>query len=376
MQGRCLEVYSLPKYLGGKCLFIEILDVIVLIYPRWCFYINLPIGGATMVFLFFVLQAPAPRHANLTLKQKAAQLDPIGTIIFLPAIVCLLLALQWGGVTYAWGSGRIIALFVVFGVLIIAWLGVQYWKDESATVPPRIIKQRSITAGLWYMMMTGACFMVMVYYLPIWFQAIKGDTAINSGISTLPMLLGLVIISVANGILVSKIGYYTPSLIAGSVIISIGAGLFTTFKVHTAHPTWIGIQVLFGVGVGLGMQQANTAAQTVLSRADSPTGVALMMFGMTLGGSIFSSVAQNILNNRLVSGLTGIPDFDPKSIVNTGATQLRMVLPEMYLPRVLQVYNGALTDTFYIAVAAGCLSLVGALSMEWRSVKDAKKQAQ
>lgn len=119
------------------------------------------------------------------------------------------------------------------------------------------------------------------------------------------MLLGLVITSVLNGIFVSKVGYYTPSLIAASIIMSIGAGIFTTFKVHTAHPLWIGIQVLFGVGIGAGMQQANTAAQTVLHKADSPTGVALMMLGMTIGGAVASSIGQNVLNNRLIAGLTG-----------------------------------------------------------------------
>lgn len=138
---------------------------------------------------------------------------------------------------------------------------------------------------------------------------------------------------------------------------------------------WIGVQVLFGVGVGAGMQQANTAAQTVLSRKDSPTGIAIMMFGMTLGGSIASSVAQNILNNKLISGLSSIPGFDARSIVNTGATELRHELPIKYLPEVLYVYNNALTSVFHVAVVTGCLTVLGSGTMEWRSVKGQKKSA-
>lgn len=326
-----------------------------------------------MVFIFFFLEAPAPRQGGLSFKEQVHQLDPFGTLVFLPAIVCLLLALQWGGSTYDWSNWRIIVLFVLFAVLIAAFIGIQFWKGETATVPPRILRQRSIAAGFWYMNMTGACFMVMVYYLPIWFQAIKGDSAINSGISTLPMLLALVITSVGNGIMISKLGYYTPSLIAGSVLLSIGAGLFTLFRVHTAHPMWIGVQVLFGVGIGAGMQQANTAAQTVLNRKDSPTGVAIMMFGMTLGGSIASSIGQNILNNKLISGLSAIPGFDARSVVSTGATELRHAFPVQYLPQVLHAYNNALTDVFYVAVVTGCLTILGSATMEWKSVK-AQKQ--
>lgn len=61
------------------------------------------------------------------------QFDPIGTLLFIPAIVCLLLALQWGGTTYAWDSGRIIALFVVFGVCILVFIFVQWYLGDDAT---------------------------------------------------------------------------------------------------------------------------------------------------------------------------------------------------------------------------------------------------
>lgn len=326
-----------------------------------------------MAFIFFFLETQAaPRQGELTFKEKLWKLDPIGTSLFLPAIICLLLALQWGGSVYAWRSWRIILLFVLFGVLFAGFVGVQFWVNESATVPPRILRQRSIAAGFWYMNMVGGCFMVMVYYLPIWFQAIKGDTPIHSGISTLPLLLALVVASIMSGIFVSKIGYYTPNMIAGSVLLSIGAGLFTTFAVHTAHPLWIGVQVLFGIGIGLGMQQANSAAQTVLSRKDSPTGVSLMMLGMTLGGAVCSSIGQNILNNKLISGLSDIPGFDAHSIVNTGATQLRTQFAAKYLPQILVAYNDALTDVFCISVVTGCLSILGAALMEFKSVKKHK----
>jgi hypothetical protein len=139
---------------------------------RWCFYINLPVGGVTMVVLFFIPKTPPPKNANLTFKERVAQLDILGTSIFVPCMVCLLLALQWGGSTYLWSNGQIIALLVLFGVLLIAFAAVQVWKKDG-TLPPRIIKQQSIAAGLLYTTCMGATMLMMGYYLPLWFQAIK-----------------------------------------------------------------------------------------------------------------------------------------------------------------------------------------------------------
>ena len=188
----------------------------------------------------------------------------------------------------------------------------------------------------------------------------------------LPALLSLVVASICSGIFVKKIGYYTPSLIASSVIMPIGVGLFTTFTLETGDAKWIGSQVLFGFGLGLGMQQISLAAQTVLEKKDVPTGVSLNFFAQQLGGTIFVSIAQNVLVNRLVSGLSSLPNFDPAIVVNTGATDIQSVVGSQNLGFVKHVYNHAVTNVFDVALALACLAIIGSLSMEWRSIKGQK----
>jgi len=117
---------------------------------RWCFYINLPIGSITFTGILIFLKTPEKEHAPMAFRARILQLDPLGTIIFLPGIICLLLALQWGGLTYPWSSGRIIALLVVFAILISIFVVVQIRNPDNATVPPRIISQRSMAFGSWY----------------------------------------------------------------------------------------------------------------------------------------------------------------------------------------------------------------------------------
>lgn len=134
---------------------------------RWCFYINLPFGAVTALFIIFFFKSPgsSKKVARSGWKAQLAEFDLIGTLFFLPAIISLLLALQWGGSKYAWGNGRIIGLFVVFGVLICCFIAVQIWKQEQATVPPRVFKNRSVWSSALFGAALGGSFFIIVYYV-------------------------------------------------------------------------------------------------------------------------------------------------------------------------------------------------------------------
>lgn len=133
---------------------------------RWCFYINLPFGAVTAAFIipFFKINRRGQK-SKATWKQQLRKFDLEGTALFLPAIICLLLALQWGGSKYQWKSARIIALLVIAGLLIIGFLVVQWWKQDEATVPPRVFLNRNVWGSAWFGAMLGAAFFVLVYYL-------------------------------------------------------------------------------------------------------------------------------------------------------------------------------------------------------------------
>ena len=325
----------------------------------------------TIIVVILILHLP-----NQKLDEQASgwfarlkQLDPIGNLIFFPGVVCLILALQWGGAQYSWKNARIIVLLVFCGILCLTFIGIQIWKKESAMVPPRLVKQRSIGASMWYNFFNGAGMMVMMYYLPIWFQAIKGASALNSGIMLLPMILSAVVASLSSGFMVAKLGYYTPFFILSSIITTIGAGLFTTFTPTTGHSKWIGYQVLYGIGLGLGMQQPLNVVQTVLGRSDIATGSALVMFVRFLGPAIFLPVAQNIFINQLISKLTNIPGISPKAVMDAGATDIKNLATGDDLDRLISDYNDSIVRVFYIVVATCGATIFGSVLVEWRSLK-------
>ncbi|KAL8874098.1 MAG: hypothetical protein Q9174_000534 [Haloplaca sp. 1 TL-2023] len=341
---------------------------------RWCFYINLPLGAVTVVGIAIFFKDPKrEKQESIGFKARSKQFDPIGTSIFIPAIVCLLLALQWGGSKYDWSNGRIIALFVIAGVLLVGFVFVQFQQGENATIPIRILKQRTIAASAWFVFCLGGSFFILIYFVPIWFQAIKGVSATKSGIMILPMILSLVIVSIMAGGAVTALGYYAPFIIASTVFMSIGAGLLSTWQQDTNHSMWIGYQFIYGLGVGCGMQQPIIAVQTVLKLDDVPIGTTIIIFIQSLGGALFIAVAQNTFNNRLISNLINdASSLDPGLILSVGATNLKNTVDPAMLGGVLKAYNSALTQTFYVSAALAALSIFGSAAIEWKSVKGKK----
>ncbi|KAL4794976.1 major facilitator superfamily domain-containing protein [Aspergillus venezuelensis] len=343
---------------------------------RWCFYINLPIGGISMAIIVFILQLPDQKEfSGVPIWDRIKQLDFIGATLLIPCIICLLLALQWGGNMYPWSNSRIIGLFVGFGLLTILTLVSQWKLGDRATLPPRIMAQRSVIASTVYALLFGGSFFVLVYYLPIFFQSVRGSSAMTSGIQLLPLMLATVVSSVTTGILVTLFGFYTPFLIGSTAIASIGAGLVTLYSIDISSSKWIGYQILLGAGVGAGFQIPLTAVQTCLPASDIPQGTAAVMFFQTLGGALFIAAAQSLFQNGLIEGVKEYaPSVDPAVIVEAGATEMRAVLGDLgqldQLGNVTLGFLKGLVDTYRLSLALFCVAFLVSLGFEWRSVKE------
>lgn len=211
---------------------------------RWCFWINLPVGGLALIGLILLLPpSPAPSKLEGTFFEKVKKFDPVGNAVLAPGLILFILAIQWGGNIYPWSSARVVACLVVGIVLLITFMVVQYWVQEDGTVPPRILIQRSIAACSVVSLCSGAVLIIDSFYLPIWFQAIKGTSAAQAGVRLLPFFLSTVVFVIGSGIAVSKLGYYTPFLISGNAVLLVATGLLTTLRVDTTTAALIGYQV-------------------------------------------------------------------------------------------------------------------------------------
>lgn len=171
---------------------------------RWCFWINLPLGAIAVLAVIFFVKLP-PKAPSTAFTDPAAfirKLDPISTALLIPSLVSLLLALQWGGFTYAWDSWRVILCFVVFSVVILVWFYLQYRRGDAATLPLRIARQRSIAAGMLYLLCATGSLFIIVYYVPIWFQSVRRLSAEDSGVNFLAVMGAMTVSVISSGILV------------------------------------------------------------------------------------------------------------------------------------------------------------------------------
>lgn len=347
---------------------------------RWCFYINLPIGAVAIAVLAFFLHIHRENNPNnLKIRERILQLDLVGASILVPCVVCLLLALQWGGSTYAWNSARIIALFCVFGVLVIAFVYSQIKLGDKGTLPPRLFKNRNVAFALGFAFFFGSGFFAIIFYLAIYFQSVKGSSATHAGIQLLPLLISCVLSSIVTGGLITAIGYYVPIMLVCMALFSVGSGLITTFSLHTGLPAWFGYQVLAGVGIGVGFQGGVVVVQTVLPLTDIPVATACVSFFQTLGGALFIAVAQSLFQNALLSGIQkNAPELPAQLFLHSGATSIRKILAELHqedkLDIVLQAYVDGLTHCFWITASCAIAAFFCCCGLEWRSVKKAHGQ--
>ncbi|PWN46922.1 MFS general substrate transporter [Violaceomyces palustris] len=338
---------------------------------RWCFYINLPFTAVALIVVAVLLKSPPTGSADRPgWKAQLVRIDPVGTILVAASIICLILGLQYGSGVGSWSSARVVGLLVGFGVALVAFASAQVCLGDRALIPPRIFAQRSVFAGFWYSFLLSASMTLVIYFLPIWFQAIKEADAAKSGYMLIPCVLSLVVGSLLGGSLTQRLGYYVQNLFLTPMIASIGIGLITTFTTHTVHANWIGYQVVYGLGLGIGMQVPSLAAQTVLERGDVPIGVALMFFSQQIGGSVGISIGQNVFSRRLFEKLATIPGvIDVGRLTSAGATEVRTLVPPGSLDEVVTFYNQALGRVWWSALGLTLAMLLPLPLFQFESIR-------
>ncbi|KAL1607653.1 hypothetical protein SLS60_002588 [Paraconiothyrium brasiliense] len=340
---------------------------------RWCFWINLPFGGVSLAVVFFFFSNPERQYSHMSFKQRIKEVDIIGAVFLICAIVCLLLALQWGGLVYPWKDSKVWGNLLGFGLIISVFIGIQIWQKDRATIPLRVMKQQTVLVSCVFTAFLSMALYTHIFYLPFYFQASKGTTAEGSGIRTIAYLCSITLSSIVIGGLITVIGWYAPFMWAGSALFTVGAGMLYTLKVSSPASQWIGYQVLAGLGAGASVQIPFVAVQVVTSSKDMPTANALVMFFNSLGGAIAISIAQNIFINSLAKEIPRYaPEVDPRTVINAGATYVRMVVPVEYLASVLEAYTKAITTAMALSIAAACVAALVSYGMEWKSIKGKK----
>ncbi|KAH6658391.1 major facilitator superfamily domain-containing protein [Truncatella angustata] len=349
---------------------------------RWCFFINLPIGGLTGLLLVIV-QTPdltVKEPFSLSLVRKTIpELDLPGFVLFAPAAIMFLLALQWGGNEYAWSNSVIIGLFVGAGAAAIVFVLWERHMGDRAMVPGSLVRKRVV----WSSAVNGMSLMALIFtaaqYFPVYFQAVKGEGPAMSGVDLLPSILSQLLMVIVGGALIQRVGYYLPFAVLSAAISAVGNGLITTYTPWTSTARWVGYQILLGGGRGLGMQLGLIAVQNVLSPHQIPVGVAFLIFCQNFSGAVFVVVGSVIFTQSLVSEVqTHAPSVSPEAALAAGASAgaVRALVPAggEELDGLLLAFSNSFNKVFYLLIAISFVGLFSAFGMGWTDVRKKKTQ--
>lgn len=235
-------------------------------------------------------------------------------------------------------------------------------------------RQRTVLASALFSGLTSMALFVQIYYLPFYFQSVRGMSAIASGVRTIPYLASSSVVAVMVGGAISVCGYYAPFAWIGSAVFCIGAGMLTTLKLDSSPAEWIGYQVIAGAGAGSCIQIPLVAVQAVLSKEDLPVGSSITIFFGTLGGAVSTSMAENIFATSLIDRIPKeVPDFDPHRLLEAGATQIKDIVPKDSLQNVLRAFNTSVTNVLSLAIIMSGFAFFASLLFEWTNLKRKQK---
>ncbi|KAF4979889.1 hypothetical protein FZEAL_4000 [Fusarium zealandicum] len=338
---------------------------------RWCFYINLPIGAICTILVVLVKIPDRRVRTNETVfKILTTKLDFTGFVLFAPCTVMFLLALEWGGVDYAWNSATVIGLFCGGAGLFVVFIFWERHVGAGAMIPLPIIRKREVWTACLTQMFLFATVIVASFYMPIYFQSITEASPFDSGVNMLPSILSQLASAACSGVLAQKVGYYIPFAALSGAISAIGNGLLSTLGPHTPTAKWAGYQILVGFGRGIGMQMSIIAVQANTSPDVTSVATAVLVFSQVFGGAIFVSMANVIFNSKLHDELVArLPDVDASAVIDAGAAALRDAVGVEDLPQALLAYSEGVRAAFLLAVAASCGMFITSWGMGWNDIR-------
>ncbi|KAI0814137.1 MFS gliotoxin efflux transporter glia [Xylaria sp. FL0064] len=330
---------------------------------RWCFWINLPVGGvALFALLFFKPPERSRSKVKMGLRETIATFDPIGLIIIIGSLVIFFLVLQWAGISKPWNSGTVIALLVVWILLTIGWIVLEWFQKDRALMSPRILSNRHLAACAFYIFFLSSANFSLIYNIPIYFQAVKGTTPLGSGIMTIPTILSTSIASFVSSAIVGKVGLYSPFLFVGAALSTIGAGLIYTWDLNTSLGRIIGYQIIYGVGTGIAVQIPLIVVSVVMAGADHAIATATILFFQFASAAYGIGATGSILNNLLLRSLPEfVPGVDPNSILLLGSSALQSHLSGDELRNVRLAYLRGLHGSWALAIALFGVASVASL---------------
>ncbi|MEO6955851.1 MAG: MDR family MFS transporter [Antricoccus sp.] len=291
---------------------------------RWCFWINIPVG---FVAIFLVM-----KYFHVPQVKRNVKIDYLGAAMLVGAVSFLLLALEFGNPD-GWTSVHIITYFAVSAVLTAAFIWWEFQVEEPI-LPLQIFKNKVISITTIVGILVGFAMFGAIIYVSQYLQIVKGLTATEAGLAIIPMVVGIMLMSIASGQLITKTGKYKMFIVAGLAVLALAMFLLGTVDRGTNMVIFSLYMFTLGCGLGLSMQNLVLAAQNASGPSElavvTSTGTFMRQLGGTIGVAIFGSILNGTFVAKVAAPLAAAkPDIAAKM---AQATQLVQAAASGQLP--------------------------------------------
>ncbi|KZL76644.1 major facilitator superfamily transporter [Colletotrichum incanum] len=332
---------------------------------RWGFYVNLTIGAA-FAPAYFLLSPNVDPQPTKTLAQKLRLVDWINAVIFLAGSVCLTVALTFGGVIYPFQSGAVIALWTITGLLLIAFIILlklhPLVSKDNRLYPLRFFRQPTLIIMQLQVFLSSGFILAMTFYVPLYFQFVKGDGALDAGVRLLPLIMFMVAASMINGLLMPIYGFVSVWYIVGSSLALIGTALMYTVNETTPNSNIYGYNILIGTGAGCYVVAVFAIVQSLVPIHDIANAVGAMTISQDLGMVVFLAISSSLFHkvavDRVSRALSNVSRTEIGNLIASTSSSAFQALSESDKALVIPEIAGAMTSIWIFFLAAAALSLV------------------
>jgi EmrB/QacA subfamily drug resistance transporter len=261
---------------------------------RWIFYINLPLGIAALGVLAVTLPARSERRSHA--------IDYAGALLLAFVLSALTLLPDLGGSVYPWSSPRILGLIAATAVGLVAFVLVER-RAKEPVLPPRLFADRSFAVTSVVGLIVGFAMFGSITYFPVFLQVVKGVSPTASGMQMLPMMGGLLAMSVISGQLISRTGRYKVFPVVGTGIVTAGLFLLSRLTPGSSNYLTSAYILLMGIGLGMVMQVLVIAVQNAVDYRDLGVATSGATLFRLIGGSLGTAVLGAVFATRLTANL-------------------------------------------------------------------------
>ncbi|MGD0862097.1 MAG: MDR family MFS transporter [Candidatus Limnocylindrales bacterium] len=350
---------------------------------HWIFFVNLPVGLVSLYFIGRLLPTVHPKNARLSL-------DIPGVITFVGAIVPVLVALTLAE-TSSWLDPSVLGWFAVGVVFLVAFI-VAEARARDPMIPLDLFRNRTFAVSAVATFFAVFGFSILIIFLPLWFQIVKGESTTASGYLLFPFLFGLIFSSVAAGLIVSRTGRYKVLLAVGLIFMGVGVYLFENLRADTSFTALSLWMLIAGLGVGPTMAIFTLIVQNDVAFERLGTATSDLTLFRQIGTSVgltmaFTLFRENLTWDSIRSAIVtaGAPSsevpatapaaFDPNQLISVGgsvASSLSKLPPQLQAPFATgfyQAFSEAIANSVWLGVLASAVSFIAVLALKEKPLR-------